>query len=311
MRETAGSILQTPSDEGVLVLSGPSFQNQKMPTYHVTRSTLIRKPENEIMAVLRDFHQWPAWSPWLIMEPEATLEYNGPSGEPGSGYSWSGKLVGAGSMQLEAATENHLDMNLQFFKPFKSQAQVCFDLTPDEEFTKVTWHMTGRLPFFMSFMMKKMRAMIGMDYDRGLSMLKDYVETGIVRSRVLTGGITPILPQEYVGLKNECHLNELDDIRVRDFGRLQNLFDDNNISTGSAPFTIHQHLNMESGIISLVSALPVMNHIKVEAPFFTDKLAASSALKVTHTGHYEHLGNAWSTAMSIIIAVDQAFPRCS
>ena len=159
--------------------------------------------------------------------------------------------------------------------------------------------MRGRLPFFMFFMTKKLNAQIGMDYDRGLSMLKNYVEIGAVRSRILINGITPILPQQYVGLKNECHINELDDVRIRDLGRLQNLCEKEGWPTKQTPFSIHHRMNIETGIIRLVSAIPVRNKIKVMAPFITGRIKGSSALKVTHVGHYEHLGNAWSTAMNV------------
>lgn len=53
--------------------------------------------------------------------------------------------------------------------------------------------MDGKLPYFMFFMVKMMKNWIGMDYERGLAMLKEFIETGEVISRVEKTTISTIL----------------------------------------------------------------------------------------------------------------------
>jgi len=50
--------------------------------------------------------------------------------------------------------------------------------------TRVTWSMQSSLPFFLFFMRKSFENFVGMDYDRGLRMLKEQLESGKISSRI-------------------------------------------------------------------------------------------------------------------------------
>jgi hypothetical protein len=52
--------------------------------------------------------------------------------------------------------------------------------------------MDSKQPFFQFFLKGMMTSLIGMDYERGLRMLKDYVETGSVPSTLEFPGIQEI-----------------------------------------------------------------------------------------------------------------------
>jgi len=80
-------------------------------------------PLKEINDTLRDFRQWPKWSPWLIMEPDAVLTYTDRQGQVGATYAWAGHLVGAGSMELVEVHDDSLKMELNFYRPFRSCKQ--------------------------------------------------------------------------------------------------------------------------------------------------------------------------------------------
>lgn len=117
------------------------------------------------------------------MEPDTRLTYSDNQGEPGASYDWDGDLDGAGGMKMDSVSPGRLDMDLHFIRPFKSHTKVAFELEPEGEGCRVTWHMWGKLPFFMFFMTRKMKAWIGMDYDRGLT-----IEFSQEQTRFRTGG---------------------------------------------------------------------------------------------------------------------------
>ena len=58
--------------------------------------------------------------------------------------------------------------------------------------------MKSQLPFFLFWMVKKMKVYIGMDYERGLKMLKDYLETGLVPSAIKIDPNSKIQSQHYI-----------------------------------------------------------------------------------------------------------------
>jgi predicted transcriptional regulator YdeE len=275
-----------------------------MPAYHVARSIIINSPVEKVRDSLIDYRQWPKWSPWLIMEEETQLHYTTNQSQIGAGYDWDGELTGKGSMKLTEINQNNLVMHLQFVKPFKSTADVSFELEEARKnVTKVTWNMNSKLPFFLFWMVNKMKIYIGMDYERGLRMLKEYLETGNVASKVKVEGISRIERQPYIGIKSQCAINDIGKVMPEDYKQLflfmqENIKGDKDLKNTIVPFSIYQSFDMRAGQTSFISAIPVDDEMNLSAPFINGVLDAGEYIKVVHTGKYEHLGNAWSTAMA-------------
>jgi len=269
-----------------------------MPTYHVQRSIIIEKPIEIVRDILRDFKQWPRWSPWLIMEPDAALTYSDRQGQVGATYGWSGVLVGAGSMELMAVKDHTLKMQLMFVKPFKSQAAVTFKLEDLEDKTQVVWSMDGHLPFFMFWMTNKMKTFIGMDYERGLQMLKEYLETGAVASYVHIEGMMSMPEQSYIGIPRTCAIKELGEVMKKDFETLYSFMEQNNISMERIPFSIYNTFDIFNGVTSYIACIPFDEELPIDTAWIRGKIPGSKALKTMHKGRYLHLGNGWMTAIT-------------
>lgn len=269
-----------------------------MPAYHVQRSIIIDKPIEIVRDSLRDFKQWPKWSPWFIMEPDAALTYSDRQGQVGATYGWSGLLIGAGSMELMEVQDTALKMQLTFVKPFKSQADVSFTLEDLADKTQVVWRMHGHLPFFMFWMTNKMKTFIGMDYERGLQMLKEYLETGKVASYVHIEGVMPLPSQKYIGLSRTCAIKDLGEIMKKDFETLYTFMEQNNISMDRVPFSIYNTFDIFKCEASYIACIPVDTEIEIDASWTKGELTTQQALKTMHKGRYLHLGNAWMTAMN-------------
>ena len=268
-----------------------------MPSYHVERSIVIEKPVKEVRNSLKNFKEWPKWSPWIIMEPDATLVYSDRQGQVGATYGWAGILIGAGSMELMEVHDDCLKMEIHFVKPFKSRANVSFDLEDMGEETRVTWHMDGRLPFFLFWMTVKMKTFIGMDYERGLSMLKEYLETGSVASYVLIEGVLPIPEQNYVGIPRTCSINALGEEMKKDFASLHEFMQKNSISTDRIPFSIYNTFDIFNRTSSYVACIPLDDEVPIDENWVRGHLPQTKGLKTMHRGRYLHLGNGWMTAM--------------
>ena len=46
-----------------------------MPKVSVRKSIVIDAPLEKVYEFVRDFKPWPAWSPWLITDPECKVSY--------------------------------------------------------------------------------------------------------------------------------------------------------------------------------------------------------------------------------------------
>lgn len=242
------------------------------------------------------------WSPWFIMETSAQIKLTGEDGKIGTIHAWNGDIIGAGEMEITAKTENKsIDYDLRVFKPWKSTAKTSFRLAEDGNKTTVTWTMEGQLPMLLGGMKSMMEAWIGMDYERGLRMLKEYAETGAVISEV------NILPNQkteafqYVGIRNTCAIDDVGPAMERDFETLEKKSP--NLSTTGLAFSIYHHYDLKRRGCSYTSGLGVANFpSELEVPFNTGQVASTQALVVEHNGPYENLGNAWSAGYSYLRA---------
>lgn len=269
--------------------------------YSIERSVEINASQEEVFDIVADFTKWPVWSPWLIMEPDASLNYQGAIKTVGSKYNWEGELVGSGEMEIISMEEmNQINYDLRFKTPYKSEAKVSFHLTKNSDGqTTATWGMKGEMPFFMRFMTKMMVTYITMDYDRGLSMLKDLAETGSVFSKITYSDIVEVDNLEFIGIRHEISINTIGEVMQRDFEDLSALFTEKGYVISGPPMSVYYTMDFATGVTDFATAFPVkyMGEMEVPDNFIKDEIESEKAFTVIHTGKYEHLGNAWSAAM--------------
>jgi effector-binding domain-containing protein len=273
-----------------------------MPRIHVEKSTHINAPLDTVKAATADFAEWPKWSPWLITEPTATVNVQGTAGQPGHGYNWQGELVGSGEMQIASVDGGRQMMDLQFLKPFKSKAKVELRVSESQGGTDVTWTMDSSLPFFLFFMTGMMKSMIGMDYERGLKMLKAYCETGSVNSRVELVGIIDAPETRFVGYDTSTTMQEIGDSMAETLPRISEQAGKLGLTpNASAIGAIYNKMEMKSGRCDYTAMVPVVessDSIKVAEGFRSGVIGGCKAIKVVHHGAYEFLPNGWNAAFA-------------
>jgi len=269
----------------------------------IARSITIDRPLPQVHQALSNFQTWRHWSPWICMDKQTQLDFFGEDGINGSGYRWSSRWIGEGELQLQSQSEDSLEMRLDFFTPWRSTAGVFFKLADiGDNLTEITWTLHGSLPIFLFFMKSTMRAYIGRDYQRGLLMLKDYLETGSVLSDTEVCSIVEVPDADYIGVRRACALDNIGSDMKAACAELAAGFKETGLQQIAAPFTLLHEWNMKTGRCEYTFAFPVapeQNHI--DAPNLIQSNRSSlKALKLKHTGEYKHLGNAWATGYSRI-----------
>ena len=154
-----------------------------MPEVEVSRSQLIHRPVGEVFELVRHFENWPKWSPWLKAAPGFELQFLEEA------FSWEGEVCGKGRMRIFDVVEQELIIcELRIQKPDKMKAAVVMRFAERDGATLVTWSLETTLPFYLFWMAGRLRNLIERDYERGLRMLQDLAETGVVSSRVEVPG---------------------------------------------------------------------------------------------------------------------------
>lgn len=268
-----------------------------MLTYEVRRTITIEQPCATIIGYLSDFQNWPKWSPWLILEPSSKIQFKGTQGQIGARYDWSGNLIGSGSMTLTHKDIDNLEMALEFVSPFKSKAQVQFEVVQTDHHCVVTWCMTSKLPWYFFFLKNMMKALIGMDFDRGLLMLKSQMETQSIPSLPAIVGERHQPKIHYIALKGRATIPELPVVVQNQFSRLNLYCETHNISISGPRFVLYENMDKTTTESEFFSCLPIEKTIEIEPPFVCDTLEECETYVIQHKGAYRFLGNAWSLAM--------------
>src|SRR5262245_56406229 len=99
----------------------------------VSRSAALSAPPDAVFAVVNDFHQWDAWSPWSKLDPAMKKSFEGPGQGVGAIYHWSGNNeVGEGKNTLvESKPSEYIAMRLEIVRPFAGVSDVKFTFVPE------------------------------------------------------------------------------------------------------------------------------------------------------------------------------------
>lgn len=268
-----------------------------MPKTHVERSIAIAAGVEKVKSIITDFSHWEHWSPWLILEPEAKVTVS----NGGKKQEWDGKRIGSGMMTIEAEEDSVVNYDLTFLKPWKSKAKSDFIIEKiDENNSKLTWTMDGSLPFFMFWMKALMERMIGMDYDRGLLMLKDYVEKGSVDAKLEFLGDSNFAGCNYVGVKNESTIDDIGEVMEADFVKLREFAKENDDIVSDECFTIYHKFDFNKNKVVYTSGVGVKSSPEnLPSGLSNGSIPATKVYTVRHVGPYELSGNAWSAIMAM------------
>ncbi|WP_426243920.1 SRPBCC family protein [Nocardioides sp. LHG3406-4] len=150
-----------------------------MATFELSRSARIDADPGRVHALIDDFREWPAWSPWEDVDPDMQRSYTGRDRGVGAHYHWQGNSkAGSGDMEITESSPARIAIDLSFLKPFKAAYLTTFTLAPTASGTVVTWSMGGERNALMSFLGKVyFDKAVAKDFDRGLARLKAAAES--------------------------------------------------------------------------------------------------------------------------------------
>ena len=112
----------------------------KPDSFRIERSTTIKAPSEKVFALINDYKQWEAWSPWEKIDPALKRTYSGAASGVGAIYEWSGnKDIGQGRMEIvESTPSTKVSLKLDFITPFEAHNMVDFTLTQQGDTTTIT-----------------------------------------------------------------------------------------------------------------------------------------------------------------------------
>jgi uncharacterized protein YndB with AHSA1/START domain len=158
-----------------------TYAATKPDSFRVQRSATIAAAPDKLFPLINDPKAFNSWNPYARKDPMMKLRYEGADSGPGAAYAWESETAGVGRMEvIESSAPGKVAMQLAFEKPMKATNRVDFTLEPLASGTKVTWAMTGSMPYLHKVMtiFFDMDKMVGGDFEAGLANLKVAAEHG-------------------------------------------------------------------------------------------------------------------------------------
>ncbi len=149
-------------------------------TLKVTSVEYINATKHEVMDVLKNYEEFPNWSPFLVSDPNQNYKIDGEKGQIGSTFSWEGVDEKSEGVQTISKIEknDYILMDCEVSKPFKTHSTFEYTLEEKNGQIIVTQHFQSKMKGFSYFMAKLFGAKkeITEINKLGLSRLKQYIE---------------------------------------------------------------------------------------------------------------------------------------
>jgi len=268
-------------------------------SYQARRSLLMNVDRERVFDKVRDLKSWRSWSPWLMHEPDAKLEYSSDTDSEGAHYSWDGARVGAGKLiHTRLDQPNRIEQRIEFVRPFKSVAKVWWEFEAKDGQTEVTWGMEGRMPFLLRFMTPTTCGMIANDYELGLAMLRRELDETAEAPVIEFAGERDFEPRTVLTLAFEGPTDELGEVMGKGFTRLSAALEAAGGSVAGRPFAAYHKVDIKARQVQCDMAVPVAKPITASDDLVVKTLGGGKYFKVTQRGSYDFLELTWYSAIS-------------
>jgi effector-binding domain-containing protein len=258
---------------------------------HVSRSTVINAPAQSAYDQVNTLKNWEKWSPWHQMDTTMLLVYEGPAAGQGARYAWESAAMGNGSLAITSVTPNQLiETEMNFGEMGISRTHYSFE--PVEEGTKVTWTMDtdGSGVSWKWYVPGKylnlfMDDMLGKDFEKGLSNLKNYVES-------LPAGPVPVQIFEkkvdarpVLTIKAVCSQQELAEKLTMLYAEIDSYIQKNDLEAAGRPFAVYHAYDPKK--ITFEAGIPVVRAGKSAGNIKAWEQKAGRVVLATHYGEAE------------------------
>ncbi|HNW58329.1 MAG TPA: GyrI-like domain-containing protein [bacterium] len=274
-------------------------------SYRVERSMEMTAPPQVVFFHVQYWTKWQAWLPWGKDDVDLKITYKGVDGTAGSSYSWIGTKSGSGEMSASTIKPaEELAYHLKFITPMASEADGFVRVAPAPGGSKVTWAMFGRDPFPWNILMlfMSMDKMIGKDFERGLTSLKEISEKD--EAQIAAYIVTPVdFPgRTFAALRQTVAIAGIPDFFTASFGRLMAATASKGLTMAGPPCGLYYTWDEKTQTTEIAAALPISGPKAIGEGIELVTLPKARAFVIDYYGPYDR-------SMLAYQAMDRYFAR--
>jgi len=147
--------------------------------YIVTQSVVINRPQEDVFNYVKMIDNQKYYSIWVMEDPNSLMTNKGVDGTVGYISAWDSqnKNVGKGEQEIMKISNERIDVDLRFVRPFKSEAKASTTCRAiDNNKTEVINEFYGHSGYPMNLMTVFMKGFLGDAMQKNLTNLKGILE---------------------------------------------------------------------------------------------------------------------------------------
>jgi effector-binding domain-containing protein len=266
--------------------------------FQVRRSLYMNLDRARVFAQVRDLRRWRDWSPWLIHDPDARLEYSPDPQQEGGYYAWNGRAIGTGRLtQCRLDEPACIEQRIDFRRPFKLTAEVLWEFAPAGDGTEVTWEMRGRMPLLWRFMTGLMTRMLAQDFTLGLAQLRGTLDPHAERPHIRFVGPVEQPAQTALTIPFSGDVQAMLAAMQAGYARLAAHVQAQGTEPAGPACTIYHRVDAQGTHFTCDLALPVAEGTD-PGPFSLKRIGGGRYYATELMGSYEFLGPLWYSIMA-------------
>jgi len=258
----------------------------------MTRTATINAPKDMVFRTVNDLSTWEHWSPWKEMDPDMEVTLGDSHTGPGAYFTWQGEDSGSGKMRIvSASAPDSLQTHVAF--DGQGEADAFWHFEPVPSGTQVSWGFQSDFPYplnatllFMDF-----EGALQKDYDRGLELLKKYVEEKAAQRKQLKVQHVELPIRHFIALREKVKFSEMVQSYEQNLPKVKQAVDQAGLETAGMPCGLYFTWDEAARETDLAQAIPVKEPVEIEG-FETISLGTDSALLLDYYGDYDGLGAA-------------------
>ncbi|HEX9972495.1 MAG TPA: SRPBCC family protein [bacterium] len=257
--------------------------------YSVERSVIINAPAQLVFNHAKYWRNWQAWSPWAEMDSTMKATVEGIDGAAGSIYKWSGEKVGTGEMTNTGIKEKEeIAYHLRFLKPWESESDGYVRLADVEGNTEASWGFYGKNPFPWNVMtlFMSMDKMMGKDFNRGLSLLKDISEKEYASIQSYSVKEINFPARTYAAIQKVVAFDQMQGFFAESYATIMAEMGKKGIKMAGAPCALYYEWDEQNNTTNVAAAIPIKNAAKL-GDLNIIQLPATTAFMVDYFGSYQ------------------------
>lgn len=259
----------------------------------VVRSAEINTPVAVVFQQVNELRNWEKWSAWV--EKDSTIEtvYGEKTEGEGASYSWTGELVGSGSLTI-IKSEPSESLNTEVDFGFMGRGNGSWTLVETNGETSVTWSMEllpgkgilagiiGR--YFLAF--SNMDPVVGPDFEQGLANLKELCE-----SKSVVIETTEVLGVKYYTIRGNVKWEDISQFYTDNYPKIIQKVQEDQMEMTGMPRGLYYMWDEENQMTEMAAAIPITPIPEEGRPKKTVDIGPGKAAVYDNYLVYDYYGN--------------------